>query len=193
MAGRRNSRRRRLLASVFVTGSSAGAVLVIALGAALLGGAPAADAVTVYTRSASCAGLDFYPTDSGTEYSNSSTLRIRTSGAGTGVFRCDPGLLTGAHVTKVQFTFANPISPWDFYCNYVRSGLTVATATSFDVIAHAPEAPSGPVVRVSTTAISNGTIDNSKYGYWLECQLPITANTGLYGADVIYTISAANG
>lgn len=61
---------------------------------------------TLHTRSASCAGLDFYPTDSRTEYDNTGPMRTRRNGpaAGTGVFRCDPGLPNGAVVKQVQFT-----------------------------------------------------------------------------------------
>jgi hypothetical protein len=62
------------------------------------GGTPA---ITTYTRSASCAGLDFYPTDSETLYSTFGTARTHPD-LGSGIFRCDPGLPNGAVVTKVH-------------------------------------------------------------------------------------------
>ena len=39
------------------------------------------------------------------------------------------------------------------------------------------------------------TIDNSNYGYWLECWSDYYPDLGIgiYGADVIYTITAAKG
>jgi hypothetical protein len=179
--------------SAATAGAAIGAILTVAL----LGAAPAAIATTTYTRSASCAGLDFYPTDSATSYNNDGTVRGRTSSTGSGTFRCDPGAPTGAIVKKVQFTLrwgGPPGSVWQ--CMYRRSGLTVSSAETANTIAHVPD-PGGvvgnPQFRQSTTAISYGTIDNANYGYWLECTIPDYYGSGIYGADVIYTITAAKG
>jgi hypothetical protein len=190
------------------------AALFLFVFAALAGGAliapPATEALTTtYTRSASCAGLDFYPTDSRTEYDNDSTLRVwrvgSTAPIGTGVFRCDPGLPTGAVVTKVQFTglqfdpTATGTGEGLGTCALVRSGLTTATARTAQTLASASFGTSVGVVRVTTSSITNATIDNANWGYWLQCAFtwswgwPDTAHTGLYGADVIYTITAAKG
>lgn len=57
----------------------------------------------------------------------------------------------------------------------------------------------GGIYRATTTSITNGTINNASYGYWLECRFDVAyawgtpAASGLFGADVIYTISTANG
>ena len=191
--------RRHALAGLFLL------VLGALVGSALM--APAtSQAVTTYTRSASCAGLDFYPTDSRTEYDNYGTLRVFRSGdtpnRGSGVFRCDPGLPTGAVVKKVQFTAL--LDGFGFGmndCALVRAGLTTAAATAQDLgrVSFYPPTTSGGVVQLTDSSIVNATIDNANWGYWLECSLSSswswssTPSNGLYGADVIYTISAAKG
>jgi hypothetical protein len=182
---------RTLLTRVFLACLLAGAVVVVPLAGTLFGGAPTAEAVTTYTRSASCAGLDFYPTDSDTAYANLGTARYRTDASGTGVFRCDPGLPTGAKVKKIQFTIDSFAT---YQCLYRRSGLTAAGAETYETIGQVSVVSTGGVpTRLSTTAITNGTINNASYGYWLECSLPANDQGRLYGADVIYSISAANG
>lgn len=154
---------------------------------------------TTYTRSASCAGLDFYPTDSDTRYSNDSMLRYSIAGSGTKVFRCDPGVPNGAVVIKVQFTLfdgeggsavAGP-------CDFVRSGLTTGGAASSQLLASVRATVNDPgTVRFTDTTIQYATINNASYGYWFECHLDPGdgyGKPGLYGADVIYTITAAKG
>jgi hypothetical protein len=48
--------------------------------------------------------------------------------------------------------------------------------------------------RLTDTTIQNATIDNSKFSYWLQCNLEQAGQSlGLYGANVIYTISTTNG
>jgi len=191
------SRTPLVVGRTLVVGLVAGALIGLAGSTWLLRGAPTAEAATTYTRSASCAGLDFYPTDSATSYDNDGTVRRRTASDGTGTFRCDPGLPTGAVVQKVQFTLrwdGPPGSVWQ--CQLRRSGLTPATADTASTIAHVPD-PGGSVngiqFRQSSSAITNGVIDNANYGYWLECTIPDYYGSGIYGADVIYTITAAKG
>lgn len=158
-------------------------------------------AVTTYTRSASCAGLSFFPNDSATGYFSSGTLRYRTTVEGDGYFLCDPGLPNGAVVTKVQFTLLDETSFRDVVnCAMVRSGLTTATATSAQVLA-GPLRTSGDQEglseRPSDTSIEFATINNAKFGYWLQCKIESNGSSGpqvgIYGAEVIYKISAAKG
>ena len=82
-------------------------------------------------------------------------------------------------------------------CALRRSGLTTATAaTAQDLgrVSFAGGSTNG-VVR-----LTDSSLDNANCSYWLECQLNVafgwaspTPTTGLYGADVIYTISSAKG
>ena len=179
-------------------------ILTALIGVALVVPAVSDATTTTYTRSASCAGLDFYPTDSATDYSNNGTLRVRTSSNGSGVFRCDPALPTGAIVTKVQFTVQlQVVVPADGgtgvrSCALRRSGLTATSAATAETIAQvSPSGPTGGIYRASAPiAASKATVDNSSYGYWLECwsdYYDTDLGIGIYGADVIYTITAAKG
>jgi hypothetical protein len=196
--------RRQALAGMFL-------LLLSALAFGSVVAPSVSQAVTTYTRSASCAGLDFYPTDSRTEYDNAGPVRFQRDGdnpGGTGVFRCDPGLPNGAVVTKVQFTVRLVFT--SFYatgvgdCSLRRSGLTVTTASTAQDLAHVAfynYATSTGAYRLTDSTISNATVDNANFGYWLECYLssayqwgPLADTpSGLYGADVIYTITAAKG
>jgi hypothetical protein len=125
--------------------------------------------------------------------------------AGSGVFRCDPGLPTGAVVKQVQFTalmeqVTQTQSAGVSDCALRRAGLTVASATTVQDLATVQFGAASGVVRLTDNSITSATIDNASWGYWLECTFNdswtwdlITPQTGLYGAKVTYTITAAKG
>ncbi len=99
-------------------------------------------------------------------------------------------------MTKVGFTLRDASIDYQVHgCGLVRSGLTIATATSFQQLATVPDTNGAPgIVRLADTSIQFATIDNTRFGYWLECAIAgDNPSVGIYGADVIYTISAANG
>jgi hypothetical protein len=157
---------------------------------------------TVYTRSASCAGVNFYPQRSDTGYTTVGTARFRTDAVGNGYFMCNPGLPTGAVVTKVQFTRQAPPpgASATKNCGLQRVGLTTSTATHAEVMARVPgseEITHHGLVRQTDSSIAHATVDNSRYAYYLQCQLiadpSFLPSAGIYGANVIYTISASKG
>ena len=167
---------------------------------------PASGSPTItYTRSVSCAGLSFYPSTSSTAYGNWFSRRYwKPTGTGDGVFRCDPGLPNGAVVMKVQFTLYDRHANAEVsQCQLVRTGLTVATADLAQELASVPGTGVGAApgtVRKTDTSISYATVNNAKFAYWLNCRLEASVadpkdgpSIALYGADVIYSISAANG
>jgi hypothetical protein len=150
------------------------------------------------TRSTSCGPFDFQPVESDTQADYANAKRIRKGTSGTGFFSCNPSLPTRAVVTKVQF------SVWDGsgssqlkYCGLYRSGLTGPTSDNVQELAAVPgtgidQAPG--FARLSDTSIRNATIDTGKYVYWLQCNLEQSGQSlGLFGADVLYTITGANG
>jgi hypothetical protein len=187
----------RLSRSAFLIGVGVlvGATLVAPV-AARVTGSEVGPTVTS-TRSVSCAGLDWYPTDSATGYANDGPLRFATTlSSATGVFRCDPGLPNGAVVTRVQFTLRDESVDYLVHgCGLVRSGLTTATATSFQQLATVPATNGVPgIVRLTDASIQFGTVNNTKFGYWFECVIAgDDPSVGIYGANAIYTISSANG
>lgn len=152
--------------------------------------------VTTYTRSVSCVGLGFYPTSSNDGHGAQGTMRYRASSDGDGAFLCDPGLPNGAVVTKVQFTVKDIHSTHEITdCALVRSGLATTTATSYQLLA-GPLGTSGTpgIKRLTDSSIAYATIDNAKYGYWLQCRIGGSdLGIGIYGANVTYRITAANG
>ena len=91
------------------------ASLVVLLVGMLLGAAfvvplltpNAANAVTTYTRSVSCAGGSFLPVDSDTTYEMNGIRGCDRARTERGLFRCDPGLPHGGVVTQVRFTLVD--------------------------------------------------------------------------------------
>lgn len=81
----------------------------------------------------------------------------------------------------------------------VRHGLSTGNAGEFGVLGILPATTAAQSsytpVRLTTTSITNATVDNANYAYLLQCELanPGVGIVGIYGADVTYTISAANG
>jgi hypothetical protein len=111
---------------------------------------------------------------------------------------CDPGLPNRAVVTTVQFTLRDSASGDIKFCGLLRSGLAPQSATSYQVLASVPATPLGDpdpgTVRKTDTSIDFATIDNARFGYWLQCRLGGDGgDLGIYGASVTYQISAANG
>jgi hypothetical protein len=121
----------------------------------------------------------------------------RSSNGGT--FVCDPGLPARAVVTMVQFTLLDDVKTAEIRdCALLRSGLTVATASTAQQLASVPGtgvAAAPGIVRKSDSSIDFATVDNARYAYWLKCEITSDNNqqTGIFGADVIYTVSAVNG
>jgi hypothetical protein len=186
-------------------------VLLVVLGAVIGAGvAPAvatvrnqaAQPAVTQTRSTSCQGLNFHPIDSKTGYDwYGGEIRVTQPG-GSNFLLCDPGLPNMAVVRKVQFTLHDESSIGEVrYCALYRSGLTPATALTEELMAVVPTtglAANPGTPRLSSATISKATIDNTKWGYYLQCQINVPGQgysnfLGIYGADVVYTISAANG
>ena len=168
--------KRHLLAGLSVL------ILTALIGAALV--IPAvSDATTTYlTRSASCAGVNFYASDSTDTYGTNGARRWN-NGDASETFQCNADLPTGAIVTKVQFNVANAAQ-----CFLTR--VSFGLAPTYDHMASVTHGNGAPAV-LTTTNISHATVDNANFGYVLECGLD--PDGYLYGADVIYKITAAKG
>jgi hypothetical protein len=161
----------------------------------------ASSAATTQTRSVSCNAYQFVPVDTNTGSDYITTLRIRTGEVGSGFFICNPTLPTRAVVQKVQFSVLDKVAGSQVsLCGMYRAGLSTAKAAqSYQELASFPstgEAQTPGFLRLTDTTIQNATIDNSNFSYWLQCNLDpdgAKGSTGIYGADVIYTISNING
>jgi hypothetical protein len=186
-------RRALLLPSVAIASACAAVVATSPFAATAAPSAAAAQ-----TRSVSCHAFDFAPLDTATGSDYASTKRYRTGTDGSGFFVCNPGLPHRAVVTKVQFSI------WDgsgssqvAFCGLYRSGLAESGAETIEELAALPptgiaEAPG--FARLTDTSIQNATVDTKNFAYWLQCNLGQAGQSlGLYGADVFYRITAANG
>jgi hypothetical protein len=110
---------------------------------------------------------------------------------------CDPHIPDGAVVTRLRVTVSDFDSFYAIYgCALARADLAAATAGHYDVIASVPGtgAVAAPgIFRLTSTAIAAATVDHTRFGYWIQCQLaPYGEKVGIYGADVRYTISTTN-
>jgi hypothetical protein len=188
----------RLLVLVMAATFAAALLVAPALASGTRQAAPVPN--VTYTRATSCYSLNFHPIDNTTVYDYQGNQLIRTGAGGSGFFLCDPHLPQGAVVTKVQFTLYDNADDGNVqYCGLNRAGLTIATMTSYQTLADV--APTGLTqrpgeVRRSTSTIHFATVDNTKYSYWLQCHLDVRTssfNHGIFGADVVYQISATNG
>jgi hypothetical protein len=177
--------------------------LLVAVGALIavqFGGATAHGA-TMLARSASCTGLNFHPIDSSTTYSYYHSELVRTTSNGDGWFYCNLELPNNAVVTKVQFTLEDGNAAGAVrYCGLFRNDLDSAHVAEYQPVAQIPSTGDNAAphtVRLSTQHITNGRINNSRYAYWAQCQIDThpfyDKDLGIYGMDVIYTISSANG
>jgi len=149
-------------------------------------------AVTTYARSWSCQGADFLPVESGILYGTDSTSSLRW---GSGEFQCDADIPNKATVTKVRFTVLNNggMHGKIYYCYLGRTHLEPASVGSIDYLATVGSPTSAGAQRLVNNSPLLATIDRSKYAYFLRCSISGTSDEGIYGADVTYTITAANG
>ena len=154
------------------------------------------------TRSASCAGAGFYPLGSTIGYGMIGAGRVLTDFGTSSTFTCAIGLPTGGVVTSVQFTLQVPPpgSSGTRKCGLERVGLSASSTPQAAVmgrVANSDTLAHAGLVRLTDSTISHATVDNRRYAYYLQCQL--YADLGfpsygrIYGADVVYTISASKG
>jgi hypothetical protein len=174
--------------------------LVIAASAGLTGpfiAHAASQLATSQTLSANCSAFDFRPIDdTGQDYFGAK--RIRAGTGGSGFFTCNPGLPSGAVVTKVQFSIWDGSGSSEVkFCGLYRSGLTGTTYDTVEELAAVPPtglAQAPGFARLTDRKIKNATINTNDYVYWLQCNLGQAGQSlGLFGANVLYNIPAQNG
>ena len=87
------------------------------------------------------------------------------------------------------------------HCALIRTSLKLTgVVEALAVMSSTGMAAQPGTVRRSDTSISFATVDNANYAYSLQCEiafddslLNVIGKDGIIGADVTYTISAANG
>lgn len=164
---------------------------------------PSAAQSTTQTRGVSCAGLDFRPIDSRTTFAWEDRVLFRRTRDGDGWFFCTANLPHRAVVNRVRFTVKDSYEDIEVrYCALIRTPLALTGAIQVLGMVGATGLDASPgIVRRTDTSISFATIDNLNYAYSLQCQIAFgehlagigTALAGIIGADVTFTITAANG
>ena len=182
---------------------------IIAQTTVSIAAAPAPASGSTQTRSASCQAMNFHPIDRVTGFRiDGGTLLYRwetttNTETNAGSFVCDPQLPHRAVVTKVQFTLKDDSENARLqYCGLFRSSLRAGSAGTYQALAQVSttgmtERPG--IVRQSDSIITHATVDTTDWAYWLQCRIEFlgfligTGDVGIYGAEVTYTISSANG
>jgi hypothetical protein len=143
------------------------------------------------TRWASCPMMGFIPETSSSAYLSASDFSRRGD---TGVhYHCAVELPDRATITGVRFTVLDTrdtgrTGP----CYLGRVTLTGTSAAPVAISSLKSTSVAGASGRkiLSTTTISHGVVDNSRYGYWFDCEVPAvflaTGYAGIYGAAVSY-------
>jgi hypothetical protein len=173
----------------------AGGIAIGALLAPAFGGG-GVEAVTTYTRAVSCHGFGFEPVNDSIGYETNGTRRVPRT---YGYFVCAVDLPHKAVVTRVRFTLYDtaPVGALIRNCGLVRSGLTSATSATAQVLAAVPSTTGAPgVIRLEDTTINYATVDNMNYVYYVQCEIDAYDyfnQLGIYGADITFKITAANG
>jgi len=160
---------------------------------------PSATKAAVQTRAFSCPSYAWHPINSATTYAiiNDTELWQTYATKGDGYFACNAVLPNHAVVTQVAFTTMDLSESFNIrYCALVRIDLGGAESSQgkYNVVAQIPPTSYGAYRRIATTDTVYNIVDNSRFGYVLQCQFTgASQNLGLYGASVWYQIAPSNG
>jgi hypothetical protein len=142
-----------------------------------------------FTRHFSCAGPAFENTSTSAGYSLDVALKFG-EGPVPALFRCSVDVPDGATVTEVSFAVKDTSASEDDECSMWRTNMATAIGdeTSMTDVLTTSGTPAD--VRLIDATIEHAVIDNSRYSYFLQCEVGTDDATGLYGAIVTYTVTA---
>jgi hypothetical protein len=146
---------------------------------------------TVQTGYYSCAGSAWESALGGTVYDTNNGLKYRISGD-TGTFRCSVEIPHGATITAVRFSVVDS-DPTDVTCRLDRTNMAASIGTEVHMASAATTGTPG-AVRIEDLTINSPVVDNAQYSYFAQCSVEgTTIATGVYGANIEYTVSGLNG
>ena len=158
---------------------------------------PSMAKAAVQARTLSCHGYDFVGLD-GFAAQNASYDAVAR--IGWGWYGCHLDLPQKATVIRVRFSLYDKSATAQVdYCAMWRSPLAIGAVHAPEAVAEVTEtgyAPKPGNVRKVDADIDHPVIDNLNYVYRLQCEIAdgnSTKHTGIYGADVTYTIDPAYG
>jgi hypothetical protein len=149
---------------------------------------------TVQTGYFSCAGTAWESVLEGTTFETSGSLKYRTGGPPTALFRCNAQLPGGATIQAVRFTVKDADAVDDVTCALWRTDMTTTIGTDPPEMAIVATSGAPGDVQISDPTVIDALVDNARYSYFLQCDdVGSTASMGLYGANIEYTVSALKG
>jgi hypothetical protein len=186
----------KLVATCKSTGRLPDNIIATAPNSARLGGKVPADYLlksAMSTRSFSCSGSVMTPGGSGVMYETGGGLLTSRNG----FFRCNVVIPDGATITGASATVRDNDSVGTIACAVSRQHVDVPTTASDSVADVGMASPQDGDVVLSTTAITNGVVNNARFAYRLSCALSGGADAddslGIFGGRVTYRVSALRG
>lgn len=146
---------------------------------------------TVQTGYYSCAGTAWESALGATVYDTNNSLKYRISGD-PGAFRCSVEIPHGATITAVRFSVVDS-DPTDVTCRLDRTNMAASIGTEVHMASATTTGTPG-AVRIEDLSINSPVVDNAQYSYFAQCSVEgTTIATGVYGANIEYTVSGLNG
>jgi hypothetical protein len=146
---------------------------------------------TVQTGYYSCAGSAWESALGSTVYDTFNSLKYRISGD-IGTFRCSVEIPHGATITAVRFSVVDS-DPTDVTCRLDRTNMAASIGTEVHMASATTTGTPG-AVRIEDLSINSPVVDNAQYSYFAQCSVEgTTIATGVYGANIEYTVSGLNG
>ena len=146
---------------------------------------------TVQTGYYSCAGTAWESALGSTVYDTFNSLKYRISGD-IGTFRCSVEIPHGATITAVRFSVVDS-DPTDVTCRLDRTNMAASIGTEVHMASATTTGTPG-AVRIEDLTINSPVVDNAQYSYFAQCSVEgTTIATGVYGANIEYTVSGLNG
>ena len=146
---------------------------------------------TVQTGYYSCAGTAWESALGSTVYDTNFSLKYRISGD-PGTFRCSVEIPHGATITAVRFSVVDSDAT-DVTCRLDRTNMAASIGTEVHM-ANVSTSGSPGAVRLEDLTINSPVVDNAQYSYFAQCSVEgTTIATGVYGANIEYTVSGLNG
>jgi hypothetical protein len=148
----------------------------------------------VRSRSWSCPGSAFYPTDSGTGYGGA-TFRFARDAQDD--LRCHVTLPQGATVTSATWYIFDADTTTSIpSCSLARVSLSTSPGTIGTLgTATGTTDPANPGhATIFDTSINNATIENTGFAYYTQCHMSAgDDDISIVGASVLYDVSGADG
>lgn len=148
----------------------------------------------VQTGYFSCAGTAWESVLEGTIFETSGSLKYRTGGPPTALFRCNAQLPHGATIQAARFTVKDSDAVDNVTCSLWRTDMTTTIGTDPPEMAIVATSGAPGAAQIDDLTVTDAVVDNARYSYFLQCDdVGSDAGIGIYGANIEYTVSGLKG